>query len=611
MKYDSFIDLFWASRIFERLKNIDDFKVFCKKHNYVFNKEIFEGYKFLFKIILLKTFLIDLEYNTSLGLNDDKIIQRALSKGVPKEKISPTCEKAIFIKNVDELFKRICESKSEESFKAALKECYNILFLNLNKIFNESIALNKEFKINLDKEKVLDYLSSFYFYHACHNIDSFIPLQDDPLEIMHQRMNKRYKQYIKKELPKIRKLLPGYKLGLFFFWDQFLKDKEINFSHKKILEAQSWEELDKLYSYINENYIVPLEKNWKVDLRFYSFFRKIKRFKKEYLKDLTKIATSPKLKLFEKIDELLLWYDFEIIDSARSKIFSGVSTFTSLLKGEVLTRIEHDIKDKIEVIKFIHEGKPTFFSYALLIERFGSFSDFSGWLIFYDCCGDYAGLGGTEYEEAEGIINSVKDFINLREYKISKQMLKNYFIHSLKNKIGTIGSSLSESEAYRFQVDYLIKRSREKDGWLLHLLSYLYFNNKMHFIKWSYKNKKILGNKEIDIVAAKFKELYIIECSLRLPIIDKEIDALIKEYVAKSEIIRDSNLIREYKKTNKGFVKWDRINKILVIPVKCLESNKAKEAIEKLENNGVNVILFEKEILSKLPRKKRLLNVFL
>lgn len=87
------------------------------------------------------------------------------------------------------------------------------------------------------------------------------------------------------------------------------------------------------------------------------------------------------LSLYDKVDETLLWFQFEIIDSAKSKIFSGSLIFISLLNGEIDYRLKHGNEEKLEVIRFKHQKEVPWFSYGILFERIGSHSVFSGWLI--------------------------------------------------------------------------------------------------------------------------------------------------------------------------------------------------------------------------------------
>lgn len=109
----------------------------------------------------------------------------------------------------------------------------------------------------------------------------------------------------------------------------------------------------------------------------------------------------------ENLQQVLLWYPVQALPQSGSYVFNGVPAFTLTLLGSIERKRLFSIDEETLIIRFVHPQKDiqwkqaNNYSYAILVEAFGSIADYSGWLIFFDCCGNYSGFAGSEYESAE------------------------------------------------------------------------------------------------------------------------------------------------------------------------------------------------------------------
>lgn len=148
---------------------------------------------------------------------------------------------------------------------------------------------------------------------------------------------------------------------------------------------------------------------------------------KRELKEPHYVENHRKEKDIEKwLDWKLLWYNVEVLSSAGS-IFSGVPAFIATLAG-----IVNLSEDKILVKIFKHPVMKNEhnYSFGILIPAFGTsgLTDYSGWLIFYDCATDYSGFGGSLYIQAKNFIDKFRKYnaIEAEEIKVNKKVFQKY-----------------------------------------------------------------------------------------------------------------------------------------------------------------------------------------
>jgi hypothetical protein len=112
----------------------------------------------------------------------------------------------------------------------------------------------------------------------------------------------------------------------------------------------------------------------------------------------------------KKLDYRFLWNELCVLDPHKSRVFNGVSSFVTLLVGSVALRDELGDEEPITVRTFKHpvnEEKSHYdYSYAIYKENYGTlFSDYSGWLVFFNAAGDHSGFAGAQYKHALDYIN--------------------------------------------------------------------------------------------------------------------------------------------------------------------------------------------------------------
>ena len=100
-------------------------------------------------------------------------------------------------------------------------------------------------------------------------------------------------------------------------------------------------------------------------------------------------APEPLLSNKEMLQQILLWYPVQSLSHAGSYVFNGVPAFILTLVGSVEQKRIFDVEGQTLVIRFAHPQrdikwkKANNYSYALLVEAYGTLADYSGWLLFF------------------------------------------------------------------------------------------------------------------------------------------------------------------------------------------------------------------------------------
>jgi len=551
--------------------NLEKFKKWLKEYHSFQNieksREILRGYQFFLKtcIISLIESLMD---NLSLGLKEDFTFYRARFAGVSLEDIPNTCDKVIIIKNIWKQAKPIFKAKNWTQLKTAIESFYqNVLYI-FEKIYQEKVDVNPKIKeINIKKEEALNAVTIFYT-HIFLNDTSNVEPKGCSISILIPKLTLKY----------LSTCFTGYKYSLQFLWYELLKEnfnkiclknlhkaeiiyqketkemaKEPPFipvskrQQKNLLEiCKKWLAIDMFFPKIREEIIKPLEQKLKVTIGFNSILllKKPVYYKKLFGKLLSKVeepqylTKNDKKSLKKKLDYILLWYPHvEILDTMGMEVFNGVPAFITTLTGAIELKRIFKVKEKVFVARFKH---PTLgpnknnYSYGILIEAFGStgITDYSGWLIFFNCCTDYSGFGSSEHMLAETFIDiyQKRGQIEVREITIDKEIflefLKEKTVEKLREEISKRLRKISKKRK-KSEVLEIIK------GKMLELLTYYYLSKlrKYKDIEWDER----LEGKQIDIIATSAnneKELF--ECKTS---IHQNYKKIIKNLKAKQKLI--------------------------------------------------------------------------
>jgi hypothetical protein len=272
-----------------------------------------------------------------------------------------------------------------------------------------------------DLDTAISYASQFLVYLFLNDTRSGLPMgyiQPLLIDSVFRFAGKRNRDYLDR-------VFDGYKLTVQYLWYSLLG---ANFRQTKLTDmhqAENWDDFDEFFSTIKSEVIEPLESHTGMRSGFDGLVTQSEA--KSLLTPLL-CPRSPEKQLSAKegLERNFYWYEIEMVDS--SSVFNGVLSFVSLLAGTIELKKRFGSTEKTLVVRVKHpraRGTGNDYSYGLLLEAFSNtgLSDYSGWLLFYDCCGDYSGFSGSEHSRAEQFIDeSRKDgSVELAEINIEKK----------------------------------------------------------------------------------------------------------------------------------------------------------------------------------------------
>ncbi len=499
-------DIFGMWNVLRISTDIEVFEKWLRKEHGIKNFDrILEGYKFFLECAF-NGFFFSIAYDWHMNIDEDFIFSRARFRGVELSKIPNTCDKTILLKNIYVLFKKIKRSKEYNSIRKAIGE-FRVSVLDVfERIFNENVHVSPDFKIS--KEDVLNYYTMFYTYLFLNDIKKIAPngyylyvLDGKSLFLDDSDPN---------TVKRINKSFEGYRYTLQFVWAQLLNDNYQNSSISKMHRCKDWGSCTKEYvcdglrsffKKIKYEIIIPIEEKMKINFGYTPLLIPSNPIAGEFLEPLLNPPPEPKLNTAEKLDVLFLWYPVETLDP--SKIFSGIPAFTSLIIGNVEIKQKYADGEPVEVCRFVHPNEDgNDYTYGILIERYGTFSDYSGWVLFVDCCGDYSGFSGSLYMNAEEEIHKYTNMglLNVQEMKIKKEDLESY----LGNEIRIYREKMMREKLER-KKNEILGASR---GVILELLSYYVLSESGKNPRW----KENLRGDETDLIVDEKEYVRIIEC---------------------------------------------------------------------------------------------------
>lgn len=488
-------------------------------------KKIFPGYIFFIET-WLRAFLREINSCEYIPLENNYELYRASHRGEHISKISNSCEKIVFIRNYYKLIQMLKKSKNSHELSILIKKLDRFISAfsdNLNKV----IAKNKEIKLSKKEAIFFSTMSrGIFLFNQFNNI---VP-------------EGRYFSLFRNGCTEVEleKSFVGYKVCLVYMWSRVLNKSQLKFvegiedaidwsadsyANKYMLEhpekfktheSKMFPELkikipgntlDCFFRIILDEIIEPLEKTKKTRIAMDAYFLFKQEISKKIFSGFLK-NIPPKLTEKNIIDELFLWYSSEVIDSAKRNIFNGAAAFMIVLDGAVRWRERFNDSSPVQVLKIPHQvGENQHnYSYGVLIESRGTFgSDWSGWMMFFDICGDYSGFSGQEHAYIESLIKVHLDNndIMLRSLEIGQDKLDNYLSKSsTERRIGQITNEHKKREE-------ILKEAR---GMIVELLVY-YLQTQIEGqgVQWGFENRK---DGDIDIIIETKKIIKFVECKL-------------------------------------------------------------------------------------------------
>jgi len=460
----------------------DEFQEWVRLHHQIeVDEHIFVGYKF-FLSVCIRGIVNSVIYEESLGLDEDFTFFRARFVGVTLEDIPNTCEKTVFIKNVWLISRQLRKAKNWEDLNEALESLDRIVF-SFDHFFEDYISVTN----SLGKDECLRVLTIIYTHIFLNDTGKGIPHIYRLVPILKTNIKEQY----------MEKAYLGYVYALQYLWFALLEEnkfkktslRELHKAHiiyhdvneelDDGLELQSftqnhlitnkeknnsetfskWLALDSFFGKINEEIVFQIKKELNTDIVFHPLLKVKKGYDKKYFAELLSVqrisdpvylAESTNHNLIKKrLDYLFLWYNIDLLDSQELMLFNGLPSFISVLLGTVESSRLFAQEDIISVLKFKHpiEGTELYdYSYAVLVHAFSGMgiSDYSGWLVFYDCATDYES-SDLLFLQAEHLIDT---FVEESKIEIKTELVgKDIFKEYLSKKIisaASDGLSLSE-----------------------------------------------------------------------------------------------------------------------------------------------------------------------
>lgn len=387
------------------------------------------GYKIALDVFfsLLEQGIAD---NQSLDLTEDTVLSRALFAGVPLRNVPNSCEKAILLRVIFERARLVLRSRTWEELGDLLSDLDKEILTVLNDI-KQSAYVPSKYRVQRVDDGI-KYSAMFQLYIFLNDTSRGRP--HGPGLSLYEVKGPRI--WPSTNLYKVQGVFDGYKYCVQYLWyvlDGERIDKEcIANLHK----SSDWREFDQFFEQIQGAVIYPIERETGSVFGFDSVLR-IRPSAKEAIQRLLNFGP-PEAILSPKalLDRLFLWYDIKLVDALDS-MFSGVPAFVPMLIGSVQLRKTEKNKNRIRVIRLIHSTgneRRHDYSYAILAGLVGSHSltDYSGWLIFFDCCAD-AGSTALLFRDAERYLRRYEKqkIIEVQTISINKQK----FISLMKHRI--------------------------------------------------------------------------------------------------------------------------------------------------------------------------------
>lgn len=556
-------------------------------------ERLWRGYRKLFQCVMFWN-ILGLERTEELGLTTNLITERSIFVGVPMSIRPITSQKAIFIRNMEDAIRKVMKAKSYNQFTREINVFTTNYLTPIEKIFDGYVELPKTIARAWSKNELLIALAIESLFIFCNDmkrvpeIKMVVGLNPNILERTEKTLQKR-----------LEPLFIGYKFGLAYIWNTLWENQLGNSPAIEILNTRNWNELDELFDYIRLKQIEPLEKHLGFDPLQAKLMLK-KEIDLRLLGMWLRKPPKPSLSKYEEIDQLFLWYDFEILFEARSKVFSGTRTFIPMLIGEVHRREIIGDQDKIEILRIRHGSKGrSNYSYGILIESFGFISDYSGWLIFFNCCNDYSGNANRMRLEAEDVITRYSNYVHVIEEKLTLKEFDKFLKDKLaKDKDEGLAQQIPVWGLVHAQELQGMKQiSNQAFGLLLELFTAVWFDEMGFEIQWDFKHK-VLNNQQIDVLAEKDNTVFIVECQLSLPRRKQAIEQFVKEFNKKEQAIRKLKGPKTY------------IQKVLVYSFSHSDSPRIRKTVENFVNQGIYLIPVEAILKESRHSSKIFLRLF-
>lgn len=504
-----------SAEVVDLASNVDDLEEWLRTEFATERSdELLDGYKFFIETAI-RGFFHRVIYSKFPLIQEDFVFFRARFEGIELSSFPNTCEKTAFIKNINEYRRSLRKASSWKEAQTVLDDFKQEVIQPFKELFQEHTVSSSDYEI--ENAELLRLKTIFHVFTQFNDVGDGYP-------------NSYFITILDTDLreERLESALEGYSRTLQFVWSQLVDDEVFQETclsglHRSETWAYSIDifddaggilderaDLDRFFGEVKEDVIRPLEAEKTVEIMDNVLFLD-EEVEEDFFTDLTSRTQETGLDTQEAFDFQLLWYQVEFLRS--TKIFNGVPAFISLMGGTVNQKKRFADGEKAYVCKFTHPVEPgNDYTYGVLIEAAGStgLADYSGWVMFYDCCGDYSGFSGSEHMQAEKLIENhlEKDKIMLREMELEKDEFKELVSDKT---VGERGSKLSEELDQESETNRRQTKLGKARGLLVELISYYYLTRKDHSsdnVHWNIS----LDAGELDVEVETPDKIRFIEC---------------------------------------------------------------------------------------------------
>lgn len=477
-----FSQIFPSLNALEILGDTDAFTAWMhKKHSDKSMDEIFEGYKFSIECCLM-AFLDGIECDTSLGIKSDFRLNRAMNNSISLHQLENSCEKTIFLKNINPFVKNILRAELWDVVVKEVEKFQNNILYRFIEIDNLCSNTKKKVKVDISvakKLRLIDFVQTFLV-----QMGNFTPIAYFTHLSYYERLSKERRD----------RCFEGYKYAIQFLLFEILGEGKFNeTSLIHMHKADSWydfkyiddgESDDTLSSLLNRRFNLeeqtcfdsyfwritdeitsPLQEEYGFEIHridSYFNFNNANYNKNRHFSDLLnseELTYQPNFSNGEGMLHKLYWYSIDITHDFHSPMLSPTISLCTKIAGSIeLYNSKNSEIEGVFVVKFTHPrgDERNDYSYGILIDSSRSLYS-SGWAIYYDICNNFTGAA-SEYNRIESLILNKKDRINLIEITISHSEFRDFI--NKQNQKEDIESESSNSKQIKHDSD-LLKEIRE------------------------------------------------------------------------------------------------------------------------------------------------------
>ena len=227
----------------------------------------------------------------------------------------------------------------------------------------------------------------------------------------------------------------------------------------RLHSAEDWNAVDLFYTNLHNDFFTEGEEEYMRGWYFH-IFRAKSAISKEVLTPILQEYKEVPLSSREQLEQVFLWYDVGFLD-ASGAIFTGHAVFISLLDGEIQNRVKHTTPDPVQIRVIKHPTDDgNYYSYALLLGRYGLNTDYSGWIVCYSCSTDFSGTGGYHNALIQDKLEEYGSMLEIKECSVDDLLFKRFCLER------NVSSSDDVVGQQRSELDYLklvVSEHKEKN----------------------------------------------------------------------------------------------------------------------------------------------------